>query len=132
MVTVFTLSWRSGVAFCSWLEPTTSLRRVQSFVDAFSDKDNVTFQDSRYFTASLSVGDAVFPSLRRRVSGRSKEDRENDPGRSRRTFTFGEGFDNRPSTLDMKGGKKKHICKGKGGGKKGPPPAWQWAAEGYW
>ena len=63
----------------------------QSHVDAYSDKDYVSFEEAKYFTAPLSVGDAVVPSLRRHISHRMKDGRETDPAYRRSVFPFGKG-----------------------------------------
>ena len=118
-VSVSTPSWKGGVAFCDWLVRTTSsIREVCACLQggfAQSSKQRRrqlsqgprVFLDPTSFTVSLSVWEAVVPSLRRHVSRRMREDRENDPRRRRRPFTFSKGTaaplpDNRPTTPDFK------------------------------
>ena len=76
---------------CACLEEAS--RRVQGYVGAYSDMDHVSVQDSKYFVASPSVGDAAVPSLQRHVSRRTKEDRESDSERRRWFFPFNQGAD---------------------------------------
>ena len=92
-------------------------RRVQRNVDAYSSKDHLSFEDSTHFT-QVYVG-----------TSRGEVRETANPGRRRRTFTFGKGTaapppHNRASTPDSGSGKKKELQR-KGGGKKVPQPAGQ-------
>ena len=43
-------------------------RQIQSYVDAYSDPDNVSWADSRFYAGSRRAGDVVVPSLWRHVA----------------------------------------------------------------
>ena len=38
-------------------------RQIQSYVDAYSDPNNVSWADSRFYTGSQRAGGALVPSL---------------------------------------------------------------------
>ena len=54
-------------------------RQIQSYVDANSDPDNVSWADSRFYTGSRRAGDALVPSLRRHVARQIKDFKETKP-----------------------------------------------------
>ena len=58
-------------------------RQIQSYIDAYSDHDNVSLADSRFHTGSRRAGDALVPSLRRHVARQMKDFRETEPAQRR-------------------------------------------------
>ena len=51
---------------------------IQSYVDAYSDPDNESWADSRFYIGSQRAGDALVPSLRRHVARQIKENDDPD------------------------------------------------------
>ena len=58
-------------------------RQVQSYVDAYSDPDNVSWTDSRFYAGSRRAGGALVPSLRRHVTRQVKDFMETEPAQRR-------------------------------------------------
>ena len=56
---------------------------IQSFVDAYSHPDNVSWADSRFYTGSRRAGDALVPSLRRHVARQIKDFQKTEPAQRR-------------------------------------------------
>ena len=136
-------SWRRGVAFCAWLEHTTRSiwevacvsRTCSTWLAAeFKETSTPTQARTTFLFRTQHTSPPHFPSgtlwFQVYVGTSRGETRETaNPGRRRRTFTFGEGTaapppHNRTSTPDSESGKKKELQR-KGGGKKVPQPAGQ-------
>ena len=137
-VTVFTRVWRCAVASCTWLEHTTrsiwEVARVSRtcstwLVAEFKETSTPTQARTTFLLRTQHTSPPHCPSgtlwFQVYVGTSRGEIRETaNPGRRRRTFTFGKGTaapppHNRTSTPDSESGKKKELQR-KGGGKKVP------------